>query len=198
MDNEKIKELSKKIKELEKQLNGEIEENEKRFSYTIKNKKVCFKKDIKRLHKMQAEGVLHYIVKAPLPFLITVPFIYGMIIPALFMDLCVEIYQAISFPIYKIPKVKRSDYIVIDRNYLSYLNILEKLNCIYCGYFNGLIAYVGEIAGRTEQFWCPIRHAKKIKAMHSRYHLFLEYGKYEHYKEELAKIRKMYNDLQES
>jgi len=197
MENDKIKELADKIKKLEKLLNDEVEENKKKFSYQIDKKRVCFQKDIKELQKMKAESVFRYVAKAPLPFLLSAPFIYGMIVPALFMDICVQIYQAVCFPIYKIPKVKRDEYIIIDRNYLSYLNIFEKLNCIYCGYFNGLIAYVQEIAGRTEQFWCPIRHAKKIKAMHSRYHLFLEYGEYEHYKEELAKIRKMFDDLKE-
>ena len=40
---------------------------------------------------------------------------------------------------------------VIDRYALSYLNVIEKLNCVYCEYVNGLIAYVQEIAARTEQ-----------------------------------------------
>ncbi|MFT4580172.1 MAG: hypothetical protein ACI9UO_003027 [Nitrospinales bacterium] len=85
----------------------------------------------------------------------------------LFLDLVMSIYQRICFPVYGIPKVRRGDYIVIDRQYLSYLNITEQLNCIYCGYFNGVMGYTREIAGQTEQYWCPIKHARKIKALHT-------------------------------
>ena len=46
----------------------------------------------------------------------------------------------------------RGQYIVIDRHRLKYLNAIEKLNCVYCGYGNGVIAYARDIAGRTEQY----------------------------------------------
>ena len=59
-------------------------------------------------------------------------------------------------------QVKRSEYVIIDRNHLSYLNLIEAFNCVYCGYANGVIAYVREIASRTEQHWCPIKHALRI------------------------------------
>lgn len=49
---------------------------------------------------------------------------------------------------------------------LSYLNAIEKLNCVYCGYGNGVIAYGREIIARTEQFWCPIKHASKAAGEH--------------------------------
>jgi hypothetical protein len=45
-------------------------------------------------------------------------------------------------------------------------------NCRYCSYANGLIAYVAEIAGRTEQHWCPIKHSQGIPIHHSRYDQF--------------------------
>ena len=56
------------------------------------------------------------------------------------------------------------------------LNVIEKLNCLYCSYFNGLMGYISEIAARTEQYWCPIRHASRLKSIHSRYQNFVEYG----------------------
>ena len=65
----------------------------------------------------------------------------------------------------------------MDRRKLAYLNSIEKFNCVYCEYVNGLIAYVQEIAGRTEQYWCPIKHAMRVKSMHSRYRHFLDYGR---------------------
>jgi len=58
--------------------------------------------------------------------------------------------------------------------------------CVYCGYANGLIAYVREIAARTEQYWCPIKHARPIPAPHARYRVFFEYGDARAYRQELS------------
>ncbi|WP_457605715.1 hypothetical protein [Nitratifractor sp.] len=117
-----------------------------------------------------------YIRSGRWPVILTAPVIYGMIVPAVILDLGVTIYQAVCFPVYGIPKVSRRDYIVIDRHHLPYLNLLEKINCVYCGYFNGLIDYVREIASRTEQYWCPIRHARRVRGVPTRYWHFLPYG----------------------
>jgi hypothetical protein len=85
----------------------------------------------------------------PLPFIII-------------LDLVCALYQVICFPIYRIEKVKRAEYILIfDRNKLAYLNWLEKLGCMYCGYANGVLRYLKEIAGRTEKYWCGIMHENK-------------------------------------
>ena len=96
---------------------------------------------------------------------------------------------------YGIPKVRRADYIVIDRQYLSYLNVIERLNCVYCGYFNGVIGFAREIAGRTEQYWCPIKHAHKIKALHSRYKNFFDYGDAEGYRAKIEEVRRDFDDI---
>jgi hypothetical protein len=42
---------------------------------------------------------------------------------------------------------------IFDRTHLAYLNLVEKINCAYCSYGNGLAAYLREIAARTEQYW---------------------------------------------
>lgn len=73
-----------------------------------------------------------------------------------------EIYHNICFPLYELEKVKRSDYIkVLDRGRLQYLNNIEKLGCMYCGYVNGTMPYFKEIANRTEAYWCGIMHEGK-------------------------------------
>ncbi len=133
--------------------------------------------------------LLLYIVRGRWRYGLTAPIIYAMIVPGLIMDLCVTIYQWSCFPIYGIPLVKRKEYIAIDRHKLPYLNILQKLNCVYCGYFNGLVAYVQEVAARTEQFWCPIRHARRLRGVHHRYWHFLRYGDGAHLKERWMKLR---------
>ena len=43
-------------------------------------------------------------------------------------------------------------YLAFDRHRLTYLNFAEKLNCEYCAYANGILAYFTEIAARTEQY----------------------------------------------
>jgi len=87
--------------------------------------------------------------------------------------------------------------VVIDRHALIYLNLIEKINCVYCGYFNGLISYTQEIAARTEQYWCPIKHARKKASLHSRYRKFLEYGDAETFKNKLETIRRDFKDIQD-
>lgn len=90
---------------------------------------------------------------------ISSPFIWLPLIGILVLDLLVTIYQEICFPIYGLEKVKRSEHILImDRTKLAYLDPLEKLGCMYCGYANGFLLYAKEIAGRTEKYWCGIMH----------------------------------------
>jgi hypothetical protein len=84
----------------------------------------------------------------------------------------------------------------LNRNTHQYLNLIEKINCAYCSYVNGLLAYLQEIAGRTEQFWCPIKHAKRIKTLHSRYQKFISYGDAQTYRSQVNSVRHDFKDLQ--
>jgi len=113
--------------------------------------------------------------------IVIAPIIYIMLVPIIVFDLTTTLYQQIIFRLLKIPLVKRKEYIIIDRHHLSYLSPLEKVNCVYCGYGNGVTAYTREIIARTEQRWCPIQHAKPLKAPHSRYKNFLPYESAEEY-----------------
>lgn len=107
---------------------------------------------------------------------VTAPLIYSMVVPFLLLDLGVTIYQFVCFPVYRIARVRRSDYLLFDRARLPYLNPLERLNCAYCSYANGVIAYVREVAARTEQYWCAIKHSRQPRAPHGRYGAFAEFG----------------------
>jgi hypothetical protein len=120
---------------------------------------------------------------------LSAPIIYSLIIPFAVVDAWVSIYQAICFRVYGIPQVRRGRYMVFDRAGLRYLNALEKLNCAYCSYVNGVIAYVREVGSRTEQYWCPIKHARRVLGAHPRYPDFEEYGQGEQYKEKLETLR---------
>jgi len=187
--------LLDKIKILESELIEELQKQEEEFSYEIHKRRVHFEDNMIIRHREYVKRVLSYISDAPLKHILSVPFIWSCIVPALLMDVTVSVYQWVCFPVYGIPKVKRQDYIVFDRQYLNYLNIIEKINCAYCSYVNGLIAYVQEIAARTEQFWCPIKHARRIKNLHSRYRKFINYGDAESYRSTVEIIRHDFKDL---
>lgn len=109
--------------------------------------------------------------------LIATPFIYSLLIPFVIIDIWVEIYHRICFPCYGLQYVKRKNYIRIDRQKLKYLNIIDKVHCMYCGYVNGLINYVRTIAGETEKYWCGIKHKPGGGFQEPEHHKdFLEYG----------------------
>ena len=126
----------------------------------------------------------------PRVVIVSAPIIYSLLIPFALLDAWVTLYQWICFPIYGIARVPRRKYFVIDRDKLAYLNAIEKGNCVYCGYATGAIAYVREIAARTEQYWCPIKHARPIPSPHSHYHLFFDYGDGRTYRHDLPKLRR--------
>jgi hypothetical protein len=121
--------------------------------------------------------------------------IYVGLFPFLFLDLFIVMYQGVCFPLYGIPKVKREDYFVFDRGHLKYLNLVERLNCAYCSYANGLFAYVTEVAARTEQHWCPIKHARRLRAPHTRYSRFIDYGDARRYQQQVETVRSDFVDL---
>lgn len=148
----------------------------------------------RRKLRLQRVSVLKKLWQNPLwitiKYIISMPFIYTMIFPGVFLHIMIEIYQQVCFRIYGIPLVKAKEYFIFDRQLLPYLNWFEKFNCIYCSYFNCLIAYAREIGGRTERFWCPIKHSKVIKNPHDHYDKFIEYTDGEIFREEWKKLRK--------
>jgi hypothetical protein len=188
--NNRLNEILEEIRELEKAVQTEMRRREEELRYRISEGKVIFEREILELHKRLASSLLFYIIKAPLLTILSAPVIYALIIPTVLMDIGLWVYQAICFPVYGIPRVKRSDHIVFDRHSLKYLNLLERLNCSYCSYFNGLSSYAMEIAARTEQYWCPIKHAYGKAQRHSRAHLFVDYGDADAYRTKLAELRK--------
>jgi hypothetical protein len=147
--------------------------------------------DLTREARAFRQSVPAFIRESSVAALVTTPVIYSVLPVFLVLDAWITVYQWICFPVYGIARVARRRYFVIDRHKLAYLNGIEKVNCVYCGYANGLIAYVREIAARTEQYWCPIKHARPIPAPHARYRVFFEYGDARAYRQELPKVRRM-------
>jgi len=185
-----INALTEKIAALEGELEAELAKRRAELRVGLENGKVIFEEEIIRRHRELRTKLYQYVLNAHPLIMLTAPVIYALIVPLVLLDLFVTVYHAVCFPVYGIAKVRRADYFVFDRYHLSYLNALEKLNCAYCSYANGLIAYVREIAGRTEQYWCPIKHALRIKDPHLRYFQFAEYGDAEGYRSRLEEFRR--------
>lgn len=191
--NPKIDELMSKIRELQAELETDLERKRAEFRYHLEDRKARFEQDILQLHRRLRKSSLRYLVEAPPLFILTSPIIYGAIFPMLLLDLTVTVFQAVCFPVYKIPKVARRDHFIYDRHLLPYLNWIERVNCLYCSYGNGLMAYAREIVARTEQFWCPIKHARRTAAPHDHYPDFFDYGDVERYRAELEELRRKLN-----
>lgn len=187
--NERIRRLLDQMSVLEEELRLALHEQDTSALFQIKGKRVEFEQSIREAHLRLKTGFLHWLVTYRPQNLITGPIIYSMIIPLAILDLVVSFYQATCFPIYGIAKVPRADYFVFDRQQLEYLNFIEKFHCTYCAYGNGLIAYVAEIVARTEEYFCPIKHARKILGTHSRYARFLDYGDSADYETRLEAFR---------
>jgi hypothetical protein len=183
--NERIRELLAEIVKLEDELEQALDAQQEQVVYRIEGTRVRFERRIRETQDQLRIGLLRWAWHASPRNAASAPFIYGMIIPLALLDLFISLYQAICFPLYRVAKVHRSSYIVLDRHHLRYLNSIEKLNCVYCGYANGLLAYAREIASRTEQYWSPIKHARRVLGTHRRYAHFLDYGEARDYPAEL-------------
>lgn len=185
----KITTLVDKIARLEQELLEEIKEQQEEFQYRLEGSRVKFEQSVEDAHRQLKTAILPWLRASTLRSILSVPFIYSMVIPLAFLDLTITLYQHICFRLYKIGRVDRSRYIVMDRHQLQYLNGIEKFNCVYCGYGNGVIAYAREVVARTEQYWCPIKHARKVVGSHRRYSKFVAFGDAENYKPELIRLR---------
>ena len=185
----RIDDLIDRIQVLEDEVQTEFDKKRDDFQFALDEKRIRFSEEVSQIHRESKRGLYRHLTEASPLFWITAPIIYAGVVPFLLLDAFLFVFQAVCFPVYHIPKAKRSDYIVFDRGDLPYLNPLEKVNCLYCGYANGLASYFREIAARTEQCWCPIKHARRIRAAHSRYPSFFEYGDAESYKVGLMRLR---------
>ena len=183
-------ELLEGIVALERELEIELGRARARWRYRLEAGRVRFERDVRDAHRRLKQSIPRFLRESSLSNLATAPLIYSLIIPIAVLDVWISVYQSVCFRVYGIARVRRSAYIVIDREHLAYLNAIEKLNCVYCGYANGVFAYVREIAGRTEQYWCPIRHAKRVRAPHPYYRHFVDFGDAAGYQRELAPLRK--------
>ncbi|MGC1458993.1 MAG: hypothetical protein WA825_12000 [Steroidobacteraceae bacterium] len=193
--NERVSSLVQRMKALEAELEVELARRRIELNFVVHQGKVHFEQVVIARHRAARIGLLRYVLNSRPLMVLTAPLIYSLILPFALLDAFVTVYQAVCFRVYGVPRVPRGDYMVFDRGLLAYLNAIEKLNCLYCSYANGLIAYVREVASRTEQYWCPIKHARRVIAAHDHYAAFLDYGDAEAYHLDLPRLRQ---ELQKS
>jgi len=168
--------LLEEMRDIQEQIEQLLDSARVTFRYSVENGRVRISREVRELQRRYRVSSLRYLVDARLLSMLTAPVIYSMILPIVIVDLGFSLYQQVCFRAYGVPLVTRRRYMVNDRHKLAYLNTIEKLNCNYCGYANSVMTYAREIISRTEQHWCPIRHARHVPDAHKRYPRFFAYG----------------------
>jgi hypothetical protein len=191
--NSHLDELLARMHHLEEELQAELTRRREAIEFVVRDRRVQFAAEVQRLQREQRVGLWRFLRGSRWVVLATAPVIYAGFFVFALMDGFVTLYQTLCFPVYGIPKVRRADHLVFDRADLPYLNVIEKLNCFYCSYGNGVASYLREVAARTEQYWCPIKHARRVLAAHERYPRFFEYGDAQAYREGLERLRRQYD-----
>jgi hypothetical protein len=181
----KINQLIGQIQKLELELEAEMARRAAGLRMALDNGRIEFEEDVLRRHRELKMSLYNYISSSHTLTILTAPLIYSLIIPLILIDVFISMYQYICFPIYGIKRVKRGDFFAFDRHHLAYLNLIEKVNCAYCSYANGVIAYAMEVGSLTEARWCPIKHARRMQKTHARYKDFSDYGDVDDYKKSL-------------
>ena len=184
-----INKILEDINSKKQELILEYEKAKEKYGFKIEGKKIIWNKDTEKKLKKSKKSISETLFSASIREIISMPFIYAMIIPAIILDIFLFMYQNTAIRLYKIPLTKRSDYIIFDRKQLAYLNWLQKLNCIYCSYVNWLFQYAVEIAWRTEKYWCPIKHARKKSWTHDWEEHFADYWDSEWFKETFCSLK---------
>lgn len=184
-----LDELMDRLRLIESEIEVELAKRREELRFHFENRRIVFEREVLRIHREIKTRLSRYLIDANPLVILTAPVIYSLIVPVALLDLCVIAFQAICFPLYRIPKVRRRDYLVFDRHHLAYLNAIEKINCAYCSYANGAIAFIREVAARTEIYWCPIKHARRVLGPHPHYQGFADFGDAEAFRERIKSMK---------
>ncbi len=172
----KIRELLIKMDGLNAELRSEYQRLAEKYGFSLKERTVVFLEKTRLKNRQWRIPAWRYAVPTRVRHVLSMPFIYAMIIPAVMLDIFLTVYNLIALPLYRIPRVRREEYFIYDRRFLDYLNIIQKANCLYCSYVNGLFAYATEIGARTERYWCPVKASQRPGMSHRWYKDFADYG----------------------
>lgn len=189
----KINKLLKEIEQKRSELYEEYLKLADKYSFSYIKWKVVFTKEAIIENRKKRKSIFNTLFTSEVREILSMPFIYTMFIPVMFLDIFLFIYQQTAIRLYGIPLTRRRDYITYDRKHLDYLNFIQKFNCLYCSYVNGFLSYAVEVAGRTEKYWCPIKSAKKMKWWHGWQPYFADYGDLYWYKEVVSSTKEYFD-----
>lgn len=175
MYNQRIAKILETIEKLKKDLRKEYLGLQEKYDFFVQKRKIVFSLGAKNKQRAQKMNVWIYALTPDIKHLISMPFIYWMIFPAIILDIFLYFYQWAALLFYWIPRAERKDYFIYDRRFLVYLNIIQKFNCLYCSYVNWLFAFAVEVGSRTEQYWCPIKHAVNSDSEHKYFKYYSDY-----------------------
>ena len=185
----RIQELLERMRHIEEEIEQEFQQRRESLQADFDHRRVRFEREVLEQQRRFKTGLLRYLFTAKLRNVLSAPFVYAVFFPLLLLDLFVFVYQFVCFPLYGLRRVRRRDYLVFDRSHLAYLNLIEKINCAYCSYANGLASYVKEVVGQTELYWCPIKHARRVLHAHNHYGKLVDFGDAQAYRRELQPLR---------
>lgn len=60
------------------------------------------------------------------------------------LSLVVVFFQCLVRPLFGTPRLRWSDYVILDRHRIEELCLIDKLNCLFCGYANGLCTLINK------------------------------------------------------
>jgi len=146
-----ISELLARIQHIESEIELEMKLKRAELKADFDETRVRFEREVLEQQRRFKTGAIAYLFTANWLSVLTAPVIYALLFPILLLDLSITVYQHICFRAYGLARVKRGDYFVYDRTHLAYLNLIEKINCAYFSYGNGVMAYGREVVARTEQ-----------------------------------------------
>jgi len=187
--------LLKRIRALEEELEAELARRRAEIRSAVQQRTARLGNGVHDAQRRLRTGLYRFLRETEPQTYLTAPVIYSLVVPLALLDLAITAFQWTCFPAYGIPRVRRGPYIALDRR-LPFLNAIEKVNCVYCGYANGVIAYAREVASRTEQYWCPLKHARRVPGAHRRYFGFLEPDDAEGYRMRLETLRHAVRELE--
>ena len=185
----RISELMEEIRRREAELVELLQGSEEEFRYRLEGTKVRFERAVLETHRKLRSSLLPWLARSELRNVLSAPFVYSMILPISVLDLTITLYQSVCFPLYGIERVSRRRYLVVDRQHLAYLNVIERMNCAYCGYANGVMAYSRAVVLRTERYWCPIKHARRALGQDRQQLDYADYGDAEAYPVKIQELR---------
>jgi hypothetical protein len=123
--------LMEKLRSVEAEIEVEMAKRREEMRFHLENRKIVFEQEASQVHREIKTNAMRYLIDVGPLVILVAPVIYSLIIPMVLLDLGVMAYQAICFPVYRIPKVRRRDYLVFDRHHLAYLNAIEKVGCAW-------------------------------------------------------------------